>query len=69
MDMSFANQSLTAEWLTNKNNVKKLEKNVYPVPMEIDRRIALHKLKSMNVKVDELTKTQQEYMDNWQEGT
>jgi adenosylhomocysteinase len=69
MDMSFANQSLTAEWLTNKNNVKKLEKKVYPVPMEIDRKIALHKLKSMNVKVDELTKTQQEYMDNWQEGT
>lgn len=69
MDMSFANQSLTAEWLTNKNNVKKLEKKVYPVPIEIDRKIALHKLKSMNVKVDELTKTQQEYMDNWQEGT
>jgi adenosylhomocysteinase len=69
MDMSFANQSLTAEWLTNKGNVKKLDKKVYPVPVEIDRRIALHKLKSMNVKVDELTKTQQEYMDNWQEGT
>ena len=67
--MSFANQSLTAEWLTKKGNVKKLDKKVYPVPVEIDRRIALHKLKSMNVKVDELTKTQQEYMDNWQEGT
>jgi len=69
MDMSFANQSLTAEWLSNKNNVKKLDKKVYPVPVEIDRKIALHKLKSMNVKVDELTKTQQKYMDNWQEGT
>jgi adenosylhomocysteinase len=69
MDMSFANQALAAEWLTNKNNVKKLEKKVYPVPIEIDRKIALHKLKSMNVQIDKLTKTQKEYMDNWQEGT
>ena len=69
MDMSFANQALTAEWLSNKINVTKLEKKVYPVPEEIDRKIALHKLHSMNVKVDELTKTQKEYMDNWQEGT
>ena len=69
MDMSFANQALTAEWLSNKMNVTKLEKKVYPVPEEIDREIALHKLHSMNVKVDELTKTQKEYMDNWQEGT
>jgi adenosylhomocysteinase len=69
MDMSFANQALTAEWLSDKMNVKKLEKKVYPVPEEIDRKIALHKLHSMDVKVDELTKTQKEYMDNWQEGT
>ena len=69
MDMSFANQALTAEWLSNKMNVTKLEKKVYPVPEKIDREIALHKLHSMNVKVDELTKTQKEYMDNWQEGT
>lgn len=69
MDMSFANQALTAKWLSNKRNVTKLEKKVYPVPEEIDREIALHKLHSMNVKVDELTKTQKEYMDNWQEGT
>jgi adenosylhomocysteinase len=69
MDMSFANQALTAEWLTNKDNVKKLENKVYPVPVKIDQDIALYKLKSMNVDVDELTKTQQEYMYNWQEGT
>ncbi len=69
MDMSFANQALTAKWLSNKRNITKLEKKVYPVPEEIDREIALHKLHSMNVKVDELTKTQKEYMDNWQEGT
>jgi len=69
MDMSFANQALVAEWLTDMKNVAKLEKKVYPVPEKIDREIALHKLHSMNVKVDELTKTQKEYMDNWQEGT
>jgi adenosylhomocysteinase len=69
MDMSFANQALTAEWLSNKENVKKLENKVYPVPERIDQEIALHKLKSMNVEVDELTKTQQDYMDNWKEGT
>ncbi|MCK4332489.1 MAG: adenosylhomocysteinase, partial [Thermoplasmatales archaeon] len=51
MDMSFANQALTAEWLSNKMNVTKLEKKVYPVPEKIDREIALHKLHSMNVKV------------------
>ena len=52
-----------------KKNVKGLEKKVYPVPVEIDREIALYKLTSMNVDVDELTKTQKNYMDNWQEGT
>jgi adenosylhomocysteinase len=69
MDMSFANQALTAEWLTNKKNLAKLKKKVYSVPSEIDQDIALHKLQSMNVHVDKLTKTQKEYMDNWQEGT
>jgi len=69
MDMSFANQALVAEWLTDKKNVKQLDNKVYSVPDEIDRKIALHKLTSMNVEVDELTKTQLEYMKNWQEGT
>jgi len=69
MDMSFANQALTAEWLTNKKNVAKLGNKVYPVPSEIDQKIALHKLQSMNVQVDKLTTTQRQYMDNWQEGT
>ena len=69
MDMSFANQALVAEWLTIEKNVKKLEKKVYPVPVKIDQDIALHKLASMDVDVDVLTKTQQEYMDSWQEGT
>ncbi len=69
MDMSFANQALTAEWLNIKNTVKKLKKKVYPVPVEIDQEIARHKLKSMNVDIDELTKTQQKYMGDWKEGT
>jgi len=69
MDMSFANQALTAEWLTDKKTIAKLENKVYPVPEKIDKEIALHKLHSMNVSIDKLSKTQKEYMDNWQEGT
>jgi adenosylhomocysteinase len=69
MDMSFANQALSAQWLSKKENVKKLEKQVYPVPKEIDDEIALLKLKTMNVDIDKLSKTQIEYMDNWKEGT
>jgi adenosylhomocysteinase len=69
MDMSFANQALSAEWLTKKENIKNLEKKVYSVPEEIDREIAKHKLKSMNIDIDTLTKTQRVYMDNWKEGT
>ena len=69
MDMSFANQALTAEWLITKNNYKKLEKKVYPVLKEIDERIALHKLKTMNISIDNLSKVQKDYMDNWKEGT
>ena len=69
MDMSFANQALSALWLSKKENVKKLEKKVYPVPKEIDEQIALLKLKTMSVDIDKLSKTQIEYMDNWKEGT
>jgi adenosylhomocysteinase len=69
MDMSFANQALTAEWLTDKNIVAKLENKVYPVPEKIDREIALHKLHSMNIIIDKLSNTQKDYMGNWQEGT
>jgi adenosylhomocysteinase len=69
MDMSFANQALAAKWLTNKKNVEKLEKKVYSVPIEIDREIALHKLNSMNINIDTLTKTQKDYMGDWKEGT
>ena len=67
MDMSFANQALSAEYLVK--NVKKLEKKVYPVPENIDREIARLKLKSMGVKIDKLTAVQEKYMASWEEGT
>jgi len=69
MDMSFANQALTAAWLNKENTVNKLEKKVYSVPVEIDQEIARHKLRSMNIDIDVLTKTQREYMEDWKEGT
>ncbi len=69
MDMSFANQALSAQWLSKKENVKNLEKQVYPVPKEIDDEIALLKLKTMNIDIDRLSKSQIKYMDSWKEGT
>jgi adenosylhomocysteinase len=69
MDMSFANQALSAQWLSKKENVKKLEKKVYSVPKEIDDEIALLKLETMSIDIDKLSRTQIEYMDNWKEGT
>ncbi len=67
MDMSFANQALSAEYLAK--NGKKLEKKVYPVPKEIDANIAELKLRSMNVAIDELSDEQKRYMTSWKEGT
>ena len=67
MDMSFANQALSAEYVVK--NGKKLEKKVYPVPDEIDREIARLKLKSMSVRIDKLTPKQEKYLASWEEGT
>jgi adenosylhomocysteinase len=67
MDMSFANQALSAEHLLQKG--KRLEKKVYPVPAAIDEMIAKLKLKSMGVKIDTLTKEQKEYLSSWEAGT
>lgn len=67
MDMSFANQALSAEYM--KNNYKKLEKKVYKVPADIDKRIAELKLASMGVKIDTLTAEQKKYLASWEEGT
>ncbi len=67
MDMSFANQALSAEYIF-KNN-KNLSKKVYPVPQNIDKKIAELKLKSMGVKIDRLTREQEEYLNSWEMGT
>ena len=67
MDMSFANQALSAEHLVKKG--KSLEKKVYPVPAAIDEMIAKLKLKSMGIKIDTLTKEQKEYLSSWEAGT
>ena len=67
MDMSFANQALSAEYMAK--NGRKLEKKVYPVPAEIDREIARLKLKAMGVKIDKLTPEQEKYLASWEEGT
>ena len=67
MDMSFANQALSAEYFLK--NRDSLEKKVYNVPEEIDREIARLKLNSMNVKLDVLTPEQVKYLNSWEEGT
>ncbi|MCL4236639.1 MAG: adenosylhomocysteinase [Anaerolineae bacterium] len=67
MDMSFANQSLGAEFM--KQNASALENKVYTIPSEIDQEIARLKLESMNVAIDTLTEEQVRYLNQWQEGT
>jgi adenosylhomocysteinase len=67
MDMSFANQALSIEYMVKKR--KKFQKDVYPVPEEIDKAIAKEKLASMNVKIDKLTAEQKKYLASWSMGT
>ena len=67
MDMSFANQALSAEYLVRHG--AELDKRVYVVPEEIDREIARLKLESMNVEIDTLTPAQDEYLHSWDQGT
>jgi adenosylhomocysteinase len=67
MDMSFANQALSVEWLLK--NYEKLEKKVYSVPDELDKNVARMKLEAMGTKIDRLTPEQEEYLAGWQEGT
>jgi adenosylhomocysteinase len=67
MDMSFANQAQSAVYLARK--ARGLENRVYPVPTEIDERIASLKLKSMGSAVDKLTPAQINYLAEWKEGT
>ncbi len=67
MDMSFANQALSIEYLIQ--NADKLDKKVYSVPAEIDRQIAQLKLAAMGVQIDRLTPEQEKYLNSWEEGT
>ncbi len=67
MDMSFANQALSAEYMLS--HADELEQTVYAVPEEIDRNIAKLKLAAMGVKIDELTEEQKKYLASWTVGT
>ncbi|TMK31300.1 MAG: adenosylhomocysteinase [Actinobacteria bacterium] len=67
MDMSFANQALSVEWVVKNRGL--LSPGVYPVPAEIDGEVATLKLRAMRIEIDELTAEQQEYLRSWQQGT
>ena len=67
MDMSFANQALSIEYMVKSK--KSFEKDVYPVPKEIDMAIAKEKLSAMNVTIDKLTAEQKKYLTSWSMGT
>ncbi|MGB9886114.1 MAG: adenosylhomocysteinase [Moorellales bacterium] len=68
MDMSFANQALVVEWLY-RGGAGRLERKVYPVPPEIDRRVAELKLDRLGIKLERLTPEQEEYLRSWEAGT
>jgi adenosylhomocysteinase len=67
MDMSFADQALSVEYMVK--NAKELEPKVYKVPDDLDKRVARLKLESMGIKIDRLTPEQEEYLAGWNEGT
>jgi adenosylhomocysteinase len=67
MDMSFANQALSVEWLVQHH--ADLQPQVYPVPAEIDEEVARLKLRGMGAEIDELTPEQEAYLASWEEGT
>lgn len=67
MDMSFATQALASEWAVK--NQKKLTPKVYDVPAEVENWVAKLKLSSMGIRIDTLTKEQQQYLSSWAHGT
>jgi adenosylhomocysteinase len=67
MDMSFANQALSAAFMAREH--RRLEKKVYPVPREIDEEIARLKLDAMGITIDTLTLEQEKYLSSWEMGT
>jgi len=66
MDMSFANQALSLEYLVKNSGI---QPEVYPVPEDIDKTVASLKLEALAVDIDSLTDEQQSYLKSWQEGT
>ena len=67
MDMSFANQALSAVFIIQ--NAGELEKKVYSVPADVDHEIARIKLEEMGIDIDTLTSEQEKYLSSWEEGT
>ena len=67
MDMSFANQALTVEYLGQ--SAHKLDKKVFPVPRDIDEEVGALKLKAMGIDIDTLTDEQRKYLESWEIGT
>ena len=67
MDMSFANQALSVEWVVR--SAGDLTPNVYPVPADIDREVARLKLEAMGTEIDQLTEEQAAYLGSWEHGT
>ena len=67
MDMSFANQAMSLEFMVK--NAEKMENKVYSVPENIDKEIARLKLEAMNIQIDTLTAEQLAYLNSWEEGT
>jgi len=67
MDMSFANQALSVEYISE--HYKKLKNQVYGVPQDIDKKIAFLKLRSLGIRIDNLTAKQKSYLSSWELGT
>lgn len=67
MDMSFANQALSAEYLVRKG--REIKVGLYPVPADIDREVARLKLAASGTEIDTLTKEQNQYLSSWEQGT
>jgi adenosylhomocysteinase len=67
MDMSFANQALSAEYLVK--NKETLANGVHVLPAEVDQEIASLKLRAMGVSIDELTPEMLDYLSSWETGT
>ena len=67
MDMSFADQALSAEFMANEH--QNLKNQVYVVPRDIDNEVGRLKLLSMGVEIDELSDEQEKYLNSWDVGT